>query len=133
MNLTQLAKLLGGQGTPVEGCNLSAQEAVLTAQERFNPRPFCLVSEWKMLDLEISTDELNALHARDLAPVIVYAPCVVLDSSGRFQPGDWVRTSFQSRYEAPGFFLTRNTVYILLGRGSRQNITVDELNAFTAH
>lgn len=129
MNLTHLAALFDRQHTPVDGCSLSTHEAAITAQKRFVPRPFCLVSDWSILDLEVSVDQLNALHSRGLEPVVVYALCVVLDSRGRYQSGDWVRTSFQTGYESPGFFLTKNTVYVLMGKGKRQVITVDDLNA----
>lgn len=133
MNLTQLAKLLGGQDASVDGCDLSAQEAALTAQEKFKLQPFCLVSEWTILDLEVDEDELNALRLRGLEPVIVYALHVVFDSRGRYLPGDWVRTSFQVSHEESGFFLTRNTVYVLLSKGHRQRISVDDLKAFKGH
>lgn len=129
MDLIRLAKLFGGQGTPIDGCSLSAKEAALSAQEKYAPRPYCLVSDWTILDLEVNSDELMALHTRGLEPVLVYAPCVVLDSRGRYQPGDWVRTSFQIGFESSGFFLTKNTVYVLLGRGNRQWITIDDLDA----
>ncbi|QHC98428.1 hypothetical protein PspR84_28560 [Pseudomonas sp. R84] len=129
MNLTQLAALIDGQHTPQGGCHLSAHEAAITAQEKFSSQPFCLVSQWTILDLEVDIEQLNALHLRGLEPVVVYALCVVLDSRGRYQRGDWVRTSFQTRYEAPGFFLTKNTVYVLLGDGKRQLITVEDLHA----
>jgi len=48
---------------------------------------------------------------------MVYALNVVLDSQGRFNPGDWVRSSFQLSYEE-SFFLTKNAVYVLLGNGT---------------
>ncbi len=57
---------------------------------------------------------------------MVYALNVVLDSQGRFNPGDWVRSSFQLSYEE-SFFLTKNSVYVLLGNGTRQNVTVKDL------
>jgi hypothetical protein len=129
MNLTQLAALFDKQHTRVDGCDFSAEEAAITTRQKFASHPFCLVREWSILDLEVNVEQLNALHSRGLEPVVVYALCVVLDSRGRYQPGDWVRTSFQTGYESPGFFLTKNTAYVLLGKGKRQVITVDDLNA----
>lgn len=129
MNLTQLAALIDGKHTPLRGCHLSIREAASTAQGKFAPHPFCLVSQWTILDIEVSSDQLNALQLRGLEPVVVYALCVVQDSRGRYRPGDWVRTSFQTRYESSGFFLTKNTVYVLLGDGRRQLIAIDDLNA----
>ncbi|KPB89838.1 hypothetical protein ALO36_103796 [Pseudomonas syringae pv. tomato] len=40
-----------------------------------------------------------------------------------------MRISFQIGFESAGYFLTKNTVYVLLGWGNRQGITLDELNA----
>lgn len=129
MNLTGLARLFSGQGKPTDGCSLSVKEAALAVQEKFASRPYCLVSDWTILDLDVNAEELKALHTRGLEPVLVYALCVVLDSRGRYQPRDWVRTSFQIGFESAGYFLTKNTVYVLLGRGNRQGITLVELNA----
>lgn len=131
MNLTQLAAFFDRQHTPLGGCSLSAHEAAITAHKKFAPRSFCLVSQWTILDLQVDDEELNALRSRGLEPVLVYASCVVLDSRGRYQPGDWVRSSFQTTYEAPSFFLTKNTVYVLLGGGKRQVITIDDLSALS--
>ncbi|WP_397428748.1 DUF6957 family protein [Pseudomonas asplenii] len=57
-----------------------------------------MIGEWLTLDLEVDKEELNANHLRSVEPIIVYARRVVLDSRGRYQLGDWVRTSFQVSY-----------------------------------
>lgn len=80
-----------------------------------------------ILDLKTTSDELEALRALGLEPVMVYALNVVLDSRGRFNAGDWIRSSFQLSFEENGFFLTKNTLYVLLGNGTRQRITVSDL------
>ncbi|NVZ75195.1 hypothetical protein HX859_09890 [Pseudomonas gingeri] len=127
MNLARLAQLIGGQGETVKGCDLSTDEAATLVQGRFPQHSFCLVQDWAILDLETTYEELEALHSRSLEPVLIYALHVVHDSRGRFNPGDWLRSSFQLSYEEPGFFLTKNTVYVLLGKGTRQQITVQDL------
>jgi hypothetical protein len=127
MNIARLALLINGHGEPVSGCGLPTNDAQALARNRFPHHPSCLVREWTILDLETTGYELEALHARGLEPVMVYALNVVLDSRGRFNAGDWVRSSFQLSYEEKGFFLTKNTVYVLLGNGTRQGITVSDL------
>ncbi|RML44789.1 hypothetical protein APX70_05916 [Pseudomonas syringae pv. maculicola] len=77
MNLTGLARLFSGQGKPTDGCSLSLKEAALAVQEKFASRPYCLVSDWTILDIDVNAEELNALHTRGLEPVLVYALCVV--------------------------------------------------------
>lgn len=127
MNLARLALLVGGHGEPVNGCDLPTDEALALARARYAQQSFCLVRDWTILDLETTDNELEALRARSLKPVMVYALNVVFDSRGRFNPGDWVRSSFQLSYKKTGFFLTKNTVYVLLGSGMRQKITVRDL------
>lgn len=131
MNLKQLAAFFDRQHVPMEGCSLSADEAAIAAHEKFASRPFCLINEWTILDLQLGELEVGNLRLRGLEPVMVYASCVVLDSRGRYQPGDWVRSSFQTSHEAQGFFITKNTVYVLIGNGKRQEISVDDLRALS--
>jgi hypothetical protein len=45
---------------------------------------------------------------------------VILDSKGRFQYGEWVRSTFEFHFEDPGWFLTKNTLSVLLGKGGRK-------------
>ncbi|MDN3218884.1 DUF6957 family protein [Pseudomonas nunensis] len=123
MNLERLEKLIGGDRQTVKGCNLSADEAAAVAHGKFAQHSFCLVQDWTILDLETTDEELNVLRSRGLKPVLIYALHVVHDSRGRFSTGDWVRSSFQQSYDDDGFFLTKNTVYVLLGDGNRQQIT----------
>ncbi|WP_408634273.1 DUF6957 family protein [Pseudomonas asplenii] len=57
-----------------------------------------MIGEWLTLDPEVDKEELNANHLRSVEPIIVYARRVVLDSHGRYQLSDWMRTSFQVSY-----------------------------------
>ncbi|MEB0070327.1 hypothetical protein QN387_26050, partial [Pseudomonas sp. CCI3.1] len=50
----------------------------------------------------------------------LYARHVILDSKGRFQYGEWVRSTYEFHFEEPGWFLTKNTLYVLLGKGGRK-------------
>lgn len=129
MNLVKLAQLVGGYGKPVQGCELSTEEAISLVQIRYPQLSFCLVKGWTVLDLETTDTELEALHSRNLEPVVIYALHVVFDSRGRFKTGDWVRSSFQMSLEDSGFFRTKNSVYVLLGSGTRQHITASDLLA----
>ena len=127
MNLARLALLVGGHGEPVKGCDLPTDEAEALVRARYAQHSFCLVRDWTILDLVTTVEELEALRTRGLEPVMVYALNVLLDSRGRFNSGDWVRSSFQLSYKETGFFLTKNTVYVLLGNGMRQKITIRDL------
>lgn len=129
MNLARLAQLVDGHGEPVNGCDLPPDDAQALAHTRFPNLSTCLVRDWTILDLETTSDEMEALRDRGLEPVMIYALNVVFDSRGRFNAGDWVRSSFQLSFEDNGFFLTKNTLYVLLGKGARQRITVSDLTS----
>ncbi len=105
------------------GCVLSLEDVC----EKFRGRSYCLVRDWTILDVEMTHGKFKELQARGLQPVVVYALQVVFDSRGRFNRGDWVRSSFLLSYEKGGFFFTENTVYVLLGSGARQKISVQDL------
>lgn len=127
MDLVRLQQILSGQGEIINGCDLSPEDAINFVQSNFGEYSFCLVRDWTLLELEPCGEEYHALRSSALKPVLVYARSVVLDSRERFNRGDWVRSTFQLRYEDEGLFFTRNTLYVLLGTGTRQKITLSDL------
>lgn len=131
MDLVRLQQLLSGQGEVVNGCDLSAEDATNFVQSNFGQHSFCLVRDWTLLELEPCGESYDTLRSHGLEPVLVYAHSVVFDSRERFNRGDWVRSTFQLRYEGEGLFFTRNTLYVLLGRGTRQSITLSDLLSLT--
>ncbi|WP_432218049.1 DUF6957 family protein [Pseudomonas kribbensis] len=106
---------------------MSAEDAIDFVKSNFGEYSYCLVRDWTLLELDPSGEWYDALRSRGVEPVLVYARNVVLDSRERFNPGDWVRSTFQLRYEDEGLFFTRNTLYVLLGTGTRQRITLSDL------
>ncbi|WP_375232898.1 DUF6957 family protein [Pseudomonas syringae group genomosp. 3] len=64
------------------------------------------------------------------ALTFLYARSVVLDSRGRFFQGDWVRSTFEVYFEEPCWFLTKNTLYVLLGKGGRASGDITTYGAF---
>lgn len=123
MDLERYRQLVDASGELVVGCVLPLEDVY----EKFRARSYCLVRDWTILDVETTDREFKKLQARGLQPVVVYALQVVFDSRGRFNRGDWVRSSFLLSYEEEGFFFTENTVYVLLGNGTRQKISVQDL------
>ncbi|WP_256589028.1 hypothetical protein [Pseudomonas sp. HMWF021] len=106
---------------------MSVEDAIDFIQSNFGEYSYCLVRDWTLLELDPSGGWYDALRSRGLEPVLVYARNVVVDSRERFNRGDWVRSTFQLRYEDEGLFFTRNTLYVLLGTGTRQSITLSDL------
>ena len=127
MDLLRLQQRWSGQGESINGCDLSVEDAIDFIQSNFGEYSYCLVRDWTLLELESCGEDYDALRSRGLEPVLIYARNVVLDSRERFNRGDWVRSTFQLRYEDEGLFFTRNTLYVLLGTGTRQRITLSDL------
>jgi hypothetical protein len=61
-----------------------------------------------------------ALENHTVQPILLYAHTVVTDSARRFSPGDWVRSTLLVDRKSNCLFETQNSVYILLGTGSRK-------------
>ncbi|WP_244294940.1 DUF6957 family protein [Pseudomonas helmanticensis] len=106
---------------------MSDEDAIDFVKSNCGEYSYCLVRDWTLLELEPCGEEYDALRSRGLEPVLVYARNVVVDSRERFNRGDWVRSTFQLRYEDEGLFFTRNTLYVLLGTGTRQSISLSDL------
>ncbi|WP_130928788.1 hypothetical protein [Pseudomonas sp. Sample_20] len=117
-------KALGWHGTQDELSNLAAQA--------FPGKPFCLVKQWIIADLQLTQAEQDRLASMGLLPKAVYAHEVVEDSRRRFAPGHWVRTNFGISHDNPYMFETKSTVYLLLGDGVRKPAALSTVFSFRA-
>jgi hypothetical protein len=119
-------KWFDAPSTPSLGlADRSEARALIT--KRFPNKPYCLVEEWTVFHVEVTDDELVKIHEAGLLPLIVFAHKVVEDSGGRFQPGDFVRSTMCKTFEAGVFLETRNTVYALLGPGHEQPASLKDI------
>ncbi|KTB68383.1 hypothetical protein AO063_00715 [Pseudomonas fluorescens ICMP 11288] len=105
--------------TPLEGLP-SSSEARALANQRFPEKPYCLVRDWTIFRIEVTRDELFKCHAAGQLPMILFAHNVAEDSQGRFERGDWARSSMCTGFHDGVAFETRNTVYVLIGPGHEQ-------------
>lgn len=121
VGLEQVAEFFYGDGPAVKGWPGSDEDAVLEAARRYPGRPYCLVRGWMIVDVLISGSMEEAICSQGFSPRIIYAERIVLDSAGRFSPGNWVRSTWQVSYSEDGFFESRNTIYILLGDGEQKS------------
>jgi len=120
---------LEGPRTPLEGLSNSSEARAL-ASERFPMKPYCLVEEWTVFRIDVTPDELAKVHAVGQLPMIVFAHNVVEDSQGRFERGDWVRSSMCISFNDGVVFETRNTVYVLIGPGHEQPASLKTIFSF---
>lgn len=127
MNLTdQLSETLAiiyGVGEPMAGCTLTVDDAISWLNTLSPTRPFCLVTSWHWLDLEVSEQDRQKVEEAGMQPAVILADKVVFDSRGRFDPGHWVRSTLLVEYHEGCLFETRNTRYVLMGEGRRKTTT----------
>ncbi|MGK9066606.1 DUF6957 family protein [Stutzerimonas chloritidismutans] len=118
--LNTVHALLYGPGAPMLGHEATEVEIIARVRELFPGLSYCLVRHWIWIDLDISDAAREELKKAQRQPVMLYAHEVVFDSLGRFNKGDWVRSTPLLRFTEGGFFQTQNTVYVLLGHGKRE-------------
>lgn len=125
--LEQFSRLLNGDGDPSDlGCHGTVAELLARSHEIFPGVPVCVVRDWVWADISMS-EELTALlrGTRNLEPAFLYSEGVQFDEKGRFWQGSVVRTSLLAQFKAPCFFRTRNTLYVMQGRGVRLSVEPD--------
>ncbi|VXC14579.1 conserved hypothetical protein [Pseudomonas sp. 8AS] len=108
----------------MSGSGMGDDEALAYAKQYFPDRNYCLVRDWRWLDLEVTERQRLQLAQTGRQPALIYAHTVIYDSERRWDVGDFVRTSLLHQHE--GFhFKTLNSVYLLLGPGTRIQTSSD--------
>lgn len=123
-DLSAVTDLLYSPGTTMLGHDLREDDAAAWVRQRFPAMPYCLVRQWIWIDLDASAAVREELEKAGYLPVMLYAHEVVVDSQHRFEPGDWVRSTPLRMFSEGCFFQTRNTVYVLLGHGTRKSASL---------
>lgn len=90
--------------------------------QTISDKPYCVVQDWVWWDLDCSVAMLNEVKNQNCLPAMIKTNFVIFDQAGRFSTGDWVRTGLLKRFHHNVFFETENTVYILIGEGTRRTI-----------
>jgi hypothetical protein len=117
---SELVELLHGGGKPMSGFGKDIWEAEVEAVLNFPNKPYCIVRDWRIIELDVDENYRDSLVNDGLAPYVLYAAEVVLHSSGKRRKGEWVRSTFQRSFTHGYLFESTNTVYVLLGRGLRK-------------
>jgi hypothetical protein len=117
-------------------CDFGIDESLLPAmidmaKTCYPNRAIRAVKNWMWWDFEVSEETRKLFQESGIKPAIVFAHYLIWDSSRRFQEGWNVKTTALVRFEENCFFITRNTAYILVGKGHRK--TVDPQVAASLH
>jgi hypothetical protein len=132
VTLEEISQLLYGVGEGSAGWQGSQEDLISLAAKIFPGKAFCVVRQWILIDLIVTSEEQEKLTRHGLLPATLYAHEVVLDSRGRFQPRMWVRSDFGVSFIYECMFETKNTVYLLLGGGQKKEATVDTAFSMSA-
>ncbi|MDH1869231.1 hypothetical protein N5D83_20835 [Pseudomonas chengduensis] len=125
--LNETLDLLYGDGIPMPGAQVTQEEAARIVRERYPYAEYCLVSNWRWVDLDVTPEHRSELAKTNLHPVLIYADTVIYDSRRRWEVGDFVRTSYLHKFEDGFIFQTLNSIYILVGDGVRKRASFETL------
>jgi hypothetical protein len=113
------------------GCDESDIDLYKSKCRAFLPyKSICVVKNWMWWDLEVTEQHKQILLKNGQLAALIKADTVIDDEAGRLCPGDWVRTSLLVSFTENCIFETKNTVYLLVGKGSRKTISLDTSIAF---
>lgn len=122
--LEEVIAALYSAGEPMSGSSMSDAEAMTYARRHFVYGGYCLVRNWRWLDLTVTESQRLLLAQTRRQPALIYAHTVIYDSERRWDVGDFVRTSLLHHHEE-FHFRTLNTAYLLLGPGTRIQVSAD--------
>lgn len=123
-------ELLAGPGEPRQG-SMDSEEILIGLVLALYPRkPYCLVEDWTIFNVDVTEEELNKVRAAGHLPLFIFAHKVIKDSRQRFQPGDWVRSSMGISFEDGVMFETKHTVYVLMGLGHEKKADLKTIFSF---
>lgn len=89
-------------------------------------KPIRALKQWCWWDLDVADSIREALLSKKgLRPAMINSHDVIYDSSHRFSNGSWVRTSPLLTLHQNTIFESKNSLYILVGPGSRKTVGVD--------
>lgn len=117
--LNQADRVFNNDGDSCDfGCTENAaSEMIAYVKANFPSYPFCVVSDWVWVDINVSKEVIEALESRGLKPSVIYAHRVINDEAGR--AFESVRTTLLQDFHKNCVFLSRNTAYILQGQATR--------------
>lgn len=125
MRLQDVTGLLLDPGVPMSGSEMNDDEALDYARKRFRVETFCLVRNWIWIEVDATDAQKAVLAQTRRQPSLIYAHTVIFDSDRRWDVGDFVRTSLLCEFTEGFHFRTLNSVYLLLGPGTRKLVPVE--------
>ena len=128
MDIELLGDLLYGPAGVLYGSTLADEQLVQISTEVFGAQTFCIVRNWMLINVMLSDAHDQMIKKQGLQPTILYAQTIVSggDATGEISHG--ALSSFQRRYDGC-FFVSKDMLYILGGRGAHKYASVPAVSA----
>ena len=114
-------ELFNTRGESRSGSGETQEALIRIVKARFPNKGFCIVQQWTIVRAIASDEDLTKIHVHGQLPLFVFAEKVILDSRGRFDYGNWVRSTMAISFQDGFLFETKNTVYVLMGDGDEKS------------
>ena len=101
----------------VHGCALEQARIIADGIWLDSDKRCRIVSDWVWIEMDVSDQRRAEYQDQGVLPSLIFSKKVVWDSSGEYTGR--VRTSLLSKFSENCIFETRNTFYILVGRGTK--------------
>lgn len=93
------------------------------ARSKYPNSRYTAIENWYWIDIDVSDSDTEKLGKMGLAPSLIYTESILIDNPDRFFR--CVISTFLAEFSDNALFRTRNTTYILVGRGTRLKIPVE--------
>lgn len=128
--LTQIYEAYEGNDIPCDyGCSEKSIDIMIKETKIIEPyKPYCIVENWIWLDFSFSEADAKVFTERDFKPCLVRSKKVIEDEAKRLHIGTSVRSTWLRSFHNNCIFMTQNTSYILVGKGSRVSVSPEILS-----
>lgn len=127
--LTQIHDAYEGNNLPCDyGCSELLVDKMIQESKVIAPnKPICTVSDWIWIDFMFPKEKLDIFSNEGVHPSLVRSENIIFDEAERPNINTSVRSTWLKSFHNNCLFMTRNTSYILVGRGSRVSVSPELL------
>jgi len=89
-------------------------------------KAYCAAIAWVIIDvLDVDAGPLAAIGR---LPSVLFPHSLLLHSSGDYGNNERVKIGYATSYDGRGIFVTRDTIFVLVGQGLRKSVPIKLLN-----
>jgi len=120
--LAQVDQIFNGDGVSCDfGCSeASVSDMIAHIKEYLPAYPYCVIADWVWLDIKLEPEIQALFDIRGAKPCFIFAHKVIEDQAQRSFKS--VRTTYLQEFQKNCIFLSKNTAYLLVGRGTRVSV-----------